>query len=116
MKFWIRHNQDWVKLNIHPGEVISYTSGGPTEEGYSYTTEWWSLNGSRLWREVYTRSRDCDGPREYWLEQQQDNEEPWVEAGHYNDGGEWIGLGLRKPNMRRVGSRQRDYFAESMGY
>lgn len=103
IRFWEYINDGLVRLTLRPGETINWTSGGPHDEGWSRT--WGTLTcqeDGTIIRQMHTEGRDCDGP-------------------HSSD---WVGVaigtsrvsGYLRLEWETLNARQRDYFAESMGY
>ena len=62
-RFWIWANGDYVKLTLKPGQHLSWSRGGPTEEGWSESGETWTLSrdGLAVAREWFSDGVDCDG-------------------------------------------------------
>ena len=91
--------------------------GGPTDEGYSYTTyvvsvnedqpEWYNLSRD-------DRSRDCDGPHysgdDYLVKIRNKAQRFYM---GYDKRGKFFS---RRLVWKNVDSFQRDFYAESMGY
>lgn len=71
-------------------------TGGPTEEGYLYTSVEWALEGQFLLKITTTDSKDCDGRYDSFL----------MEASPLQP----------KPDWKRIASRQQDHSAEAAGY
>ena len=65
---WI--NGDEVVLTLSPGQRLTWRSGGPTDEGYSYQDHVWAYDKDEgvIYWEVHEMSRDCDGPHEWHSE------------------------------------------------
>src|SRR5262245_13524241 len=64
-RFWIWHNDGWVRMKITDrDQAFEVVSGGPNEEGFSYTYQRFWIEGDCVFREVVTDARDCDGPLE----------------------------------------------------
>lgn len=139
-KFWIWHHEGFVRLKLAPGTGIEYGRGGPTEEGFYSRSDSYYYNDDRMVIEavLIEDSRDCDGPHRYTNKcecsienlQHHEHSELWgkepvrVIDGRYQLRDQHYKVGsfdydYPKPPMplweRRV-SRQRDYFAEAMGY
>lgn len=94
---WI--NGGHVFMTLAPGQTRYHTSGGQTEEGYSYSAMAWSYDGAVLSCECTTDARDCDGRLTAYNDYQ---------ATELDEN--------RQPVWERVDSSQRDYTAEAMGY
>jgi hypothetical protein len=106
-RFWIWHNDGWVKLTLRPGQVFTVVDGGPTDEGYSYTAQVYTHEGDHILRETSTRAADCDGPHEYYA----DCTAALDALQEY-----LCDDGTRVPSWERVRASQRDRFAEDAGY
>lgn len=60
-RFWIYHNESWVKITLRPGQVLQLHGGGPDDEGYSYWGDTYEFDGNVVTIEHDANSRDCDG-------------------------------------------------------
>lgn len=102
--------------------ILETSSGGPTDEGYSYTETRWALDTDEgtVRCETTTDARDCDG----WISHQSDVEchiDDLASLDVYPDGGdaeasEHGPAPFRVPAWREVFYSQRDYSAEAAGY
>jgi len=121
VRFWVWHNGvgesegSWVKITIPEGESRCIASGGPHDEGYSWTWERYRNDGDALRLESDTESRDCDGPHHHSidlecliLDGQLDTET------HPNP--DYAAPNGQRLRWERTDERQRDYFAEAAGY
>lgn len=114
----------YVKLTMRPGESITIRSGGPTDEGYSYTEETYDydVEAGTVTLTTDTRARDCDGPLDTLhvcscpIDQlharsmaEVFDAESWPEEHK-------AAQGIYTPNWQRLSASQRDYYAESMNY
>lgn len=139
-KFWTWHHEGFVRLKLAPGAGIEYSSGGPTEEGWCCQVNTYFYNEDRMVIEskTYEESRDCDGRHSYSnycecpIEDLQGKEptELWgkepvrVIDGRYQLRAQYDSRGSfdydypspPMPLWESKSRRQRDYFAESMGY
>lgn len=59
-RFWYFANE-WVRLTLKPGQTLTYTSGGQTDEGYDVTEWHFIYDGEYVAVEVSRDARDCDG-------------------------------------------------------
>lgn len=129
LKYLISTEGD-VGFNVNEeGDNLYATVGGPTEEGYSYTTyqvypqEFHGEAGDGWYGfSEYTRSRDCDGRMDNehhgtvkLLDKAKRRYTGATKHGWTPDGkrGQFVSVRLR---FGKVNSRQRDYSAEAMGY
>jgi hypothetical protein len=107
--FW--HNDGWVKLTLKPGQRVELKSGGPTDEGYSYTYEVYEYIGDKIFYEYVNEACDCDGPLsrfgQYECDIIQSKDEERDEFGN---------LLRHRPQWNRLSCRQRDAYAEAMNY
>lgn len=88
-----------VTLTIKPGQTLSHSEGGRTDEGYSYTGTTWKFERGELRCETYTEARDCDG--------------------RLDTGGVYFANAIKAngfPDWTHEDSYQRDHSAEAMGY
>ena len=60
-RFWISVHGHWVKLTLRPGQSRSWSSAGPTDEGYSSTALHFHFDGSSVFQQYADEGRDCDG-------------------------------------------------------
>tara|TARA_R110002012_G_scaffold188945_4_gene356123 strand:+ start:1534 stop:1872 length:339 start_codon:yes stop_codon:yes gene_type:complete len=109
IRFWeCVSGSGYVKLTLSPGEKLSWQSGGPNEEGYSYTETRIKYGKDRtLTREIYWCGGDCDGSYESYS----DYEATRMELGPSPDG-----RVLMRPVWEEVDFSQRDYSAEQANY
>lgn len=111
IKFKLFHSEldcpIWVELDKESNN-IDFSYGGPTDEGYSYTGEVYSLHFDEEWQvsyltaELTTNARDCDGQMSTGVDL------IWYESDGLNERG--------YPNWSRQDSYQRDHTAEAAGY
>lgn len=117
-RFWVWGPDGWVKLTLKPGQSLTHKSGGPHEEGWSYTDITWQHQGTYLATDQVTNSRDCDGRLDrYWeatatkLEPYYDHHDP--KTNEYQQSGTLVG---DRPVWEEESASQRDHTAEAMGY
>lgn len=91
------------KVYLRDGESVTFSTHRETDEGYSSTYQVIEREGNMLRSFYKSYSRDCDGPYEYYKESE----------CHLNE--RFAGY-KKRPKWKEVRSRQRDYFAEAMGY
>jgi hypothetical protein len=111
LRFWIWHSDGDVKITLKPGQEIALHSGGPNEEGYSYTVDIYRHAIDRVISECHTDSRDCDGPLSaHWKGEcradRLDNHSVEFDGHTYHN----------KPQWTQLTASRRDVYAESMGY
>jgi len=97
-----------VKITLKPGVLVRITTGGRTEEGYSYNQETLLWTGRTLYVEDANQARDCDGRTDHYsLNKTTELGGNWdCDDDEVEYPSEW----------ERVTSSQRDYSAEAMGY
>ena len=108
-RFWIWHNDGWVKLTLKPNQQLRFSCGGPTEEGYhiEYHSYKNSLNNRQVISHYDSYARDCDGPHEHHS----------VASCSYELLHEVVSDdGTERPEWQRMQSWHRDTYAERMGY
>ena len=118
VRFWIMWNNSDCRLSLRDGEQVKCVCGGLTEEGYYYSTNWFKRVGDTVYRDVNSRSQDCDGPFEFWGEScfKITYQEEWAMGTCYL-GPQFETTGcLGWPMWQHVETIQRDYYAESMNY
>lgn len=115
-RFWIVHNNDFVKLTLHPNQSVELQEGGATDEGYSYTTTSYLHTGTGVECECLNEARDCDGRLDRWnksfcpMSQLQKGNPAWTEHCELEH------PEVVFPAWERVKRGQRDQYAEMMGY
>ena len=108
-RFWTMANGSAVRIKIRKDQELSYSHGGQTDEGFSYTGLCWQFDGEEVTISVVTNAYDCDGPISHFSTSRCPVAD--LTAG-YNDPGDDI----LYPKWRQVSSSQRDYNAEAAGY
>lgn len=106
-RFWIFYRNGCVRLKINAGQTLYFSYGGPTEEGYSRTSEAYDFDGRMVACDWQTDSRDCDGRivrtgSSYCSLAR-------LSKGYQEDG-------ISFPAWQNAETGQRDYSAEAMGY
>ena len=106
-RFWVFWVGGWVRLTLKPGEQLSATRGGETDEGYSHSWLVWSSDGKTVEKQHEWESRDCDGRMSGFVEATCNVDR--LQARKHSDG-------LDIPDWQEQDSGQRDYAAEAAGY
>ncbi len=112
-RFWIWAN-GWVKITLRPGQRLTHESGGPTDEGFSYTAETWTHEGDHVRSEWEVNASDCDGRLDRGgasccpLDK--------LRARDMHAEGFQENVGIFAPEWQDAGRYQRDYAAEAAGY
>lgn len=88
------------KLILNAGEHVEIITGGEHDEGYSYTTSVYERHENTIIVNIYTESRDCDGP----ISSHQELEADIME------------MRKNRPQWKETHFRQNDRFAQAMGY
>lgn len=107
-RFWTYYKGSVVRLTVEEGKELVLSSGGPTDEGYSYTTDTFWVRDGYLHNRVERSSCDCDGPlystNNYRaaLTELNDSWNDYVQVYY--------------PSWERMCGWQRDVYAEKMGY
>ena len=107
-RFWIYWNGGIVRIALRRGETVSLFAAHKHEEGFSSTEETYRLSGDSVSREIYTNSRDCDGPHSEHVREVCRLDRL---AEVYN---EYVRISYPAWETKRA--RQRDDYAERMGY
>lgn len=117
-RFYVWENGQDIKITLRPGESVSWSSGGATDEGWSRDYETWSFDGTFVYNESISDGVDCDGrlTRECQsichlmdLRKCQPTQRDWTS-------GEDVAWGPLVPQWRKLERSQRDQFAEAMNY
>lgn len=107
-RFWVWWNQTWCKITLRPGQSVSMSCGGPTDEGFSVKAEGYCHDGDRVSAWIRHDSRDCDGPHSWdWDGYCPLNQLKANEADEH---------GPACPAWEKESSSQRDLYAEMTGY
>lgn len=109
-RFWTYIRSEPTLLKLVAGQTVSHREGGATDEGWSWTLRTWAFDGEFVTLESDNRSSDCDGPHEHHDVVRCSVAE--LRAGYTCPDHPTITY----PVWREVSSRQRDIFAERMGY
>lgn len=123
-RFWVYVNGGPVKITLRPGQQLSWSCGGPTDEGWSRESETWGYDCEDHVGEVFRQwchdGRDCDGRltregedvcdladlRREWPGGLDDMSQ--AERDGWRD--------VRWPAWRKAKSCQYDEYAEAAGY
>jgi hypothetical protein len=105
-RFWVWHGEGYVKLTLKPGQSLSVSRGGPTDEGYYYRSTTWTHEGETVERADYSEASDCDGR----LDSHCTCVCPIEKLREPSD------ISVPLPEWERVNAGQRDYAAEAAGY
>ena len=116
-RFWTYVNGGWVKLTLEPGQFFEWHEGGPTDEGWDWTTHTWQSIGEYVSHITARNACDCDGRME-WANRYRAhvlalrNHLPYTPA--------LFPLGDNKPLLvprwETISRSQRDHEAEKAGY
>jgi hypothetical protein len=119
-RFWVWHHEGWVKLTLAPSECVVYGGGGEHEEGWSSWSSTYEHHGDRIVATHFRNGRDCDGYQEHesvtycLLENLHAIDK---HAEELERGDQWQdSVGIMAPDWQPHSSRQRDQYAEMMGY
>jgi hypothetical protein len=108
-RFWDWQDAGWVKLSIRPGRTLRRCTGGPHEEGYSYTAEAWEHDGDGVHYRRTTWGVDCDGRHE-------SHAEAYCPLADLAAVSSLDGADPYRPDWQHGESHQRDHTAEAAGY
>ena len=125
-RFWTWLNDGWVKITLLPEQTLTHHTGGPTDEGYSYTTLTYEHEGDAVRCEESTAACDCDGRLDRGCESYcRLDDLRQRDMGSVDECGQWRGdeyvacpenAGIFAPSWIRADRWQRDYAAEAAGY
>jgi hypothetical protein len=128
VRFWHSHKGSLVRLRLEPGQSIELEDGGPTDEGWSYSSTILELEKARTvdplniasgWivtLDYRSESRCCDGR----MDSEHQSYCPIEELAAWNMAEQYPGQGYENhpllPQWHHAESSQRDYAAEAAGY
>ena len=113
-RFWHFENDDWVRIELRPGQVRKWTTYGRDEEGWSARGYVWAHTGDAVIRRGWSDGVDCDGRLSRgWTDRAELSE---LEAVPAYRNPIFQGRIVCRPEWQEVSSEQRDYAAEAMGY
>lgn len=107
-RFWIWWHGSWTKLTLRPGQSLTMSHGGPTDEGFYARSEGYMHDGDRVSAWIREDSRDCDGP----LSRDWDGH-CMIDQLKANEADEY---GPARPAWVKDSASQRDLYAEMAGY
>ena len=120
LRFWTNANgiDNYVKLALQEGQSLSHTTGGPNEEGFCYTRTTWTMVDGEVMLEIYTQSRDCDGPSSYYYRATWDGEETFIpeDYDHMSDTYSPMKGVPALPRFKKAEESHRDTYAEMANY
>ena len=120
IRIWVYWRDSYARITLTEGEPVILCTGGPTDEGYSYSSETFLYNKQEetLERVVQHWSLDCDGRHEYTGEYVCPVEECCDEPMRRIDEKTQhvIETGDMGPYWTPVDQYVRDHSAEAMGY
>ena len=109
-RFWIWHREGWVRIKLDPYKSLSFSYGGPTDEGWSRYSETLEHDGTGIVCQYCDDGSDCDGRlTRYGMLRCP------LESLKVRDCGLDDAPGLL-PQWEQISQRQRDEFAEAMNY
>jgi len=92
----------FIHVTNNPNKLVTLEGGGPTDEGFHWWRDQYTLEDGKIFCISDTESRDCDGPHMshsmYYCEIPTKRED------------------FLPPMWYELSYRQRDIFAEKMGY
>jgi hypothetical protein len=118
-RFWSYFpGRGYVRLTLRPGESVTVTAGGPTDEGANYSAETYTHDGDGILLEWASWGSDCDGRHEAGGESFARLDDLTARDPYAETGGDFAeARGLRVPFWTAGPDRwQRDHTAEAAGY
>ena len=108
-RFLVFVNGALVKMDLKPGQTLSHYTSGSHDEGWGSESTTWSydIQSESILREWCIDGSDCDGRM---TRTGTDSCTIDLLASYKTTYGDLL------PRWEKVNRRQRDYFAESMGY
>ena len=120
-RFWVYINEGLAKLTLKPGQSLSWSYGGPTDEGWSFYAETWEYDDDEeiIKHSIVSEGCDCDGRHGDY----RDFECRLVDL-HVFQATLWDDAiqscveipGVRLPKWEKAGSSAYDQYAELSGY
>lgn len=121
VRLWVHYKDSYVKITLKDGEEVTFRDGGPTDEGYDYSTysyQYFREEG-KVYSSIERNARDCDGRLDTFHDfcfdvnnyKTQSAFIDWDSEGEciYDDS-------IQLPEWEKIRSSQRDQFAALMGY
>lgn len=119
-RFWVVYGGGLaVKIKLRKGQTAYHVDGGPTDEGYSYTTRTWHFDGDGVSLTAFTDARDCDGRIQHHHESYcllRELAAGYCAANYGSTEHDSDTYSLRFPRWMPVKASQRDFAAEAAGY
>jgi hypothetical protein len=122
-RFWVYWNDQYTKLTLRPGEELSFSQGGRTDEGWFRNSETYEYQYEhdtppRIVVSVENAGADCDGRLDRYYQSACDVDQLQARLVDESDClWEYPDVrGLRLPQWQPLSAHQRDYAAEAMGY
>ena len=115
-RFWHFHRDSLVKLTLTPGQVLHHQSGGPDEEGWSWSGNTWTHNGDTVTWDWCDDGVDCDGRLTRGGELVCAVTELQADRRKNNQDHDQEDEGMAIPDWTEQNRWQRDHAAEAMGY
>jgi len=108
-RFWtMNHKGNWVKLTIRPEKPVTIHSFSKHDEGCSWESETYEIDGENLILDYAGGGSDCDG-------RHRSGGKVICPMDQLKSRKQWDGE-LMLPEWKKEEEWQRDYTAESMGY
>lgn len=118
VRIWISWRESYVRLTLHDNCPLVLSSGGPTDEGYSHSSEIYEYDAQQgvVTSQIDQDAVDCDGRQTYhseWIWPVDGPTEPCIDV---DSNGNLVELEMQRPVWERLRAHQRDYSAEAAGY
>lgn len=118
IRVWVDHKNSWVRVTLIEDQEFYFCAAGSTDEGWYRRETSLSYNDGYVWITTCDTARDCDGRHERVWQcnwQPSDGTRPAF-VDWDRDGNDILDESIQIPNWQSVSSRNRDQFAEQMGY
>lgn len=96
-----------AKVTLRPGQSLTWSQGGDTDEGYEWEAVTWTHVGDGVHRHCASGGRDCDGAS-------QSDHEDFCPAAKLWTGANWYGEPM--PDWEEGQAEVFDQYAQAAGY
>lgn len=110
-RFWIYHNNDFIKVTLRQGQALSFGKSERTDEGWRAYGETLTFLGDVVTRSCGSDETDCDGRHSWDCELECPLSDLRGHTHHHEDGSLYL-----TPLWQITNDQHRDHRAEAMGY
>lgn len=116
VRFWLHWKESIVRLSLTEGQTITLNEGGPTDEGWSYRQETFTLEDGVIISTLHDSGADCDGRLDYFSRHFWAPGMDVTPCLGYGRDGALIELPECRPCWETEHAWQRDFAAQAAGY